>query len=204
MQKTMRRALTIALLMGIGETALAGQHTWDVNEVFSNSDGTIQFVEMREANGTPGETGLPSQQISSTVQGEAFFIGGGPLTPPTSNKFFLIATPAFAALAGAPTPDSIVPAANIPFFASSGDTITYSIYDSWNFGTVPTNGVSSLNRLTGVQNNSPTNYAGGTGQVDASSPAPSVPALNGLGVGLVAGLLLLAGIAIARRRTAAA
>ena len=204
MKNALRFALAIGLLAGIAESALAGQHTWDVNEVFSNADGSIQFVELREANGTPGETGLPSQQISSTVQGESFFIGGGPLTPPTSNKFFLIATPGFAALPGAPTPDSIIPAANIPFFATSGDTVVYSVYDSWNFGAVPTDGVNSLKRLGGPPENSPTNYAGQTGQVDAGSPAPSVPALNGLGIGLVAGVLLLAGIAIARRRTAAA
>ena len=200
MQTTMRCALVVTLLLG--RSALAGQHTWDVNEVFTNSDGTIQFVELVEANGTPGETGINGQTVSSTS--ETFPIGGSALTPPTSNKFFLIATPAFAALSGAPTPDRILPPGNIPFFSTGGDTVSYGPYDSWNFGAVPTNGVSSLNRLTGVQNNSPTNYAGGTGQVNAGTPAPQVPALNGVGVGLVAALLVLAGIAIARRRTAAA
>jgi hypothetical protein len=202
MKNALRFALAIGLLAGIAENALAGQHTWRVNEVFSNADGTIQFVELQEALGSPNEVGVPSQLISATNTGESFFIGGGPLTAPTSNKFFLIATPGFAALPGAPTPDSIIPAANIPFFATSGDTVVYSVYDNWVFGTVPTNGSDSLHRTgTSPAANTPTNYAGQSGQV---GPAPSVPALNGLGIGLVAGVLLLAGIAIARRRTAAA
>jgi hypothetical protein len=201
MKNALRFLLATAMLLVGAKNALAGAHTWDVNEVFSNAAGNIQFVELREANGTPGETGVNGQNLTST--GETFPIGGSALTPPTTNKFFLIATPDFAALPGAPTPDRILPAGNIPFFSTGGDTVSYGPYDSWNFGAVPTDGVNSLNRLGGPAN-SPTNYAGQTGQVDAGSPAPSVPALNGLGIGLVAGLLVLAGIAIARRRTAAA
>jgi hypothetical protein len=201
MKGAVRFAIALAILLGVAEKALAGQHTWDVNEVFSDATGNIQFVELWEAAGGAGEVNIHTLNVTST--GETFPIGGSALSPPTTNKFFLIATPAFAALPGAPTPDRILPAGNIPFFVTAGDTVSFVPYDSWNFGTVPTNGVLSLNRLTGQQNNSPTNYAGQSGQVDAT-PAPSVPALNGLGIGLVAGLLLLAGIAIARRRTAAA
>jgi hypothetical protein len=197
-----RFALVIALVLGIDGSALAGQHTWDVNEVFSDSTGQIQFVELWEAAGGAGEVNIHTLSVTSNT--ESFPIGGSALTPPTTNKFFLIATPAFAALPGAPTPDRILPPGNIPFFSTAGDTVSFVPYDSWNFGTVPTDGVNSLKRLGGPPANSPTNYAGQTGQVDAGSPAPSVPALNGLGIGLVAGLLVLAGIAIARRRTAAA
>jgi hypothetical protein len=186
-----------ALLVGLAQTALAGQHTWDVNEVFSNYDGTIQFVELREANGTPGETGINGVTVSSTS--ESFLIGGSALTPPTTNKTFLIATPAFAALPGAPTPDRILPASNIPFFSISGDTVNFGPYDSWNFGAVPINGTSSMNRIGGVALNSPTNYAGTTGSVVAGGPPPAVPALNGLGLGLAAALLLLGGAAVAIR-----
>ncbi len=67
-----------------------------MNEVFSNYDGTIQFGELIEANGTPGETGINGVTVSSTS--ESFLIGGSALTPPTTSKAFLIATPAFAAL----------------------------------------------------------------------------------------------------------
>lgn len=182
-----------ALLAGVAQTASAGQHTWDVNEVFSNASGTIQFVELREAAGTPGEVNVQSVTVASTT--ESFLIGGSALTPPTTSKFFLIATPGFAALPGAPTPDRILPPGNIPFFNTAGDTVSYGPYDSWVFGTVPTNGTSSLNRSGGVLLNSPTNYAGATGSVSVASPA-AAPALSGLGMGLAAALLLLAGTAV--------
>jgi hypothetical protein len=86
----------------------------------------------------------------------------------------------------------------VPFFSAAGDTVTYGPYDSWSFGTVPTNGVDSLNRTgsPAVRAASPTNYAGETG--------PAVPALEGLGIGLVVGLLRLAGIADALRNRAKA
>lgn len=55
---------------------------------------------------------------------------------------------------------------------------------------MPTNGTDSLDRLGGVGPNTPTNYAGVGGSVDAS---PSVPALPpALALGLVI-LLLGAG-----------
>jgi hypothetical protein len=198
MRKYMRCVVVSTLLVGVAQTALAGQHTWDVNEVFSDTTGNIQFVELVEANGTPGEVNINGVTVTST--GESFPIGGSPVAPPTSNKFFLIATPAFAALPGAPTPDRILPAGNIPFFSTSGDTVSYGPYDSWAFGTVPTNGTTSLNRSGGPLLNSPTNYAGTSGSVNAGGPTSiPVPALSGLSLGLAAGLLLLAGAAVVFR-----
>ena len=185
-----------ATLLGAAGTAHAGAHTWDVNEVFSNADRTIQFVELVEAGGGPGELGVPSQTISSLTK--SFTIGGGPLSPPTSNKFFLIATAAFAALPGAPAPDAIIPVGSIPFFATTGDTVSYGPYDSLVFLAVPTNGHLSLKRDLTTGLNSPTNYAGVSHAVDASGPAP-VPALNTLGMALVAGLLLVGGAALVLR-----
>ena len=52
------------LLTGI---ASAGIHTWDVNEVFSNSDGTIQFVELWESAGGADETGVGNGTITSAA-----------------------------------------------------------------------------------------------------------------------------------------
>ena len=35
--------------------AQASFHSWDINEIFSNEDGTIQFIEMRETQGLGGQ-----------------------------------------------------------------------------------------------------------------------------------------------------
>lgn len=159
--------------------ATAGIHTWDVREVFSNADGTIQFVELWEAAGTAFETGVGNGTVSSSTH--TFVMTEGAVAVPTTNKFFLLGTAAYAALPGAPQPDATIPAGFVPFFFNpAGDTVSFVGFDSWTFGAVPTNGTQSLDRLTGVGANSPTNYAGDTGSVDASGGGgPGVPLLPG-------------------------
>ena len=152
--------------------ASAGIHTWDVNEVFSNADGTIQYVELVD-NGTGGnEINVGNGSLSSSLQSISW--SQGQVSPPTTGRKYLIATPGFAALAGAPTPDVIMDPSNVPFFDVAGDSVAFGSWDSWTFAGVPTNGIDSLDRTAGVGQNSPENYAGETGSVDAS-PAPPPP-----------------------------
>ncbi len=189
-----------AVSFGVG-SAMAGSHTWDVNELFSNADGTIQFIELFEANGTPGEVNVQGHPISSDTKN--FNLPGSALTAPTTNKSLLIATQAFADLPNAPTPDYIIPAGLLPFFFSvNGDTIAYQPWDSLTFGAgvLPTDGTNSLNfdLTTGV--NSPTNYAGETGSVDASGPAATVPAASGWSVAAMWLLITTVAAIVARRR----
>ena len=162
--------LASALLAPLGSPLFAGAHTWDVNEIFSNADGTIQFIELQEANGTAGETGVGNGFVTSNTR--SFDIPAN-VVAPTTFKFLLFATPAFAALAGAPTPDHIFPAGSVPFFNINGDTIRYTPYDTRTFGVgvLPTDGVRSINKLLVSQVNSPTNYAGQTGSVNVGPPA---------------------------------
>jgi len=154
----------------------AGAHTWDVNEIFSNADGTIQFIELRETGGGDFETGVPSAFIVSNANN--YDIPPPNLVGPTGFRLLLFATDGYAALPGAPTRDYEIPA---NFFSVGGDTIQYSPYDSVTFapGTLPTDGIHSLNR-SGVSSlavgvNSPTNYAGDDGSVNAGPPPPPVP-----------------------------
>ena len=52
-------SLGISFLVAPG--AAAGIHTWDVHEVFSNADGSIQYVELWEANGGAGEVNVGNE-----------------------------------------------------------------------------------------------------------------------------------------------
>jgi hypothetical protein len=175
-----RSVVWLVSFLAAAQAVLAGAHTWDVNEVFMNADGTIWFIELREANGTPGETGLAGRPVTSLATGKSLTICCG-VAAPTTNKHYLIANAAFAALPGAPTPNHIeTNAANVnSFFSVAGDRVSYSPYDQWTFGAVPTDGINSMNRTGAplIRANSPTNYAGVTGSVDASGggPPPAVP-----------------------------
>jgi len=157
----------------------AGAHTWDVNEAFSTADGKIWFVELREANGTPGETGVGNHIVSSTLAQFTICINAPPgcgVTSPTSNKTLLFGNRAYAELAlaqGAPRPDQIVNTSS--FLNLAGDTLRYDPYDTWVAGPIPSDGILSRNRLgAGDAINSPQNYATNTGTVDAASYSPSV------------------------------
>ena len=88
----------------------------------------------------------------------------------------------------------------MPFFATAGDTVAFGGFDSWIFGAVPTNGTDSLDRLTGVGPNSPTNYTGATGSVNANPP-PGVPASSPIAIAVMTSMLVLAGaVALQSRR----
>ncbi|MBI1825183.1 MAG: hypothetical protein HY287_17480 [Planctomycetes bacterium] len=109
------------------------------------------------------------------MNGSSFLIPSN-IVGNTANKFLLFATPAFAALPNAPTPDYIIPA---HFFAINGDTVHWAPafnYDNFTFssGALPTDGINSI-QITNFNthsfvtgSNSPTNFAGPPGHVDAS------------------------------------
>ena len=89
MNATQRKILLRAAICGwtalLAGSARAGNHTWNVNEIFSNFDGTIQFIELFEANGAANEVGMPGQTISTNAHN--FVLPGETLEPPTTNKF---------------------------------------------------------------------------------------------------------------------
>jgi hypothetical protein len=154
----------------------AGSHLWKINELFSSADGTVQFIELHECCGATGEIFMRGLEVTSLATGSVFRFPET-LTAPTSRRYLLLATDAFAALPGAPEPDYTLPAR---FFDPNGDTIWYSQarnYDRFVFsrGDLPVDGINSIHVTdyvsdvftTGV--NSPANYSGETGSVDASS-----------------------------------
>jgi hypothetical protein len=150
----------------LAQGAQAASHLWRFNEVFSSADGTVQFIEMKECCGAQNETYLGGKWIRSVATGHQYtFPHNIPCSNCTANRHLLIATPAFAALPGAPEPDYILPPE--AFFSITGDTLQYWMYGAatWTFGAVPTNGVDSLARNGTVGPNSPTNFAGETGSV---------------------------------------
>ena len=192
--------LTALLSVTFTTTTMAGSHLWRFNEVFSDASGKIQFVELKESAGASSETLLINKWVESDTTGQQFIFPEN-LVPPTSNKYLLLATAAFADLPGAPTPAYIVPDG---FFSLGGDTLSYWTYPAatmtWLAGEVPTDGILSLNIDGSTSANSPTNYAGETGFVAGSG---AVPAASSWGVTVLALVILAAGSLLwVRRRQA--
>ncbi len=176
--RSLRTALCVLVfLLGIVPVS-GGVHLWRVKEIFSNADGTIQFIELATCCGSTGENFLANQRVTSTTNAFTFPAN---VAGSTLNKHVLLATAGFAALPGAPAPDHI---SVDRFFSTTADTITFAGYDTLIFtaGRLPTDGRTSLNKdpndatdTTFTATNSPTNYAGQTGSVVVVSGAPAVP-----------------------------
>ncbi len=156
--------------------AQAGSHLWRINEVFSSADGVVQFIEMKECCGASSEIFLDDKWVRSDATTNQFTFPAN-LSGNTANRHLLLGTAAFAALPGAPMPDYIIPA---NFFDLDADTVRYWFYDqsplTFSSGQLPLDGERSLNDAglpannTVVALNSPTNYAGESGQVQVNPP----------------------------------
>lgn len=168
MKITIRLVPLFALCFLAAPRVEAASHQWRFHELFSNADGTVQFIEMKECCGFTTEHELGGKWVL-VVEADHQYNFRGNLTGNTANRHLLLATQGFADLPGAPAPDHILPDG---FLAVEGDVLEYWQYAAatWDYGALPTDGISSLNPDGSTGVNSPTNYAGETGTVDLSVP----------------------------------
>ncbi len=161
---TVVRRLRIALLTAavssllMPTSAQASFHLWRFSEIYSNCDGTVQFIEF--------ETNFPNQHLLAThtltSNSSSFVFPTNLGSSTTENRRFLVATAAFKGLGG-PSPDYTLPDG---FIDASGDTVTLVGADSVTFASLPTDGILSADRFGGTALNSPENFAGATGSID--------------------------------------
>lgn len=201
----MQRSLLFALAAGallVTPTLRAAQHLWDFQELYTNSDGSIQFIEM--ASDSSGQQFLGGFTITikqgATILNTFTFssnlalnspLSGHPNTASTTlNQTMLIATANFTSLFGI-VPDYILPAGFLT--TGAGKTLNFNVspVEIVNIDTLPTNGIMSLDAMsandlpTAVAINptaNPSNFRGETGTV----PEPVSGALAGFGLILLA------------------
>lgn len=157
----LRRTLTILLLWAAALPAAAAFHLWTMNELYSNADGSVQFLELTAITG--GQQFLAGHELTSASGATTHtFTFTTNLPGDTSGRRFLVGTTGYAALSGVPSPDYVVPNG---FFFPGGGTITFaSGADTWNHGPTPSPNLS-LNRNGSTAVNSPRNFANQTGVI---------------------------------------
>ena len=178
MRNSLRR--TCGVLFALVATAAAAEfHTFQIDEIFSNADGTVQYVVLHESAGMNGENLLMGQSlVSNSPAGTRTYVftknlpGGscgyyGCMSSPTAHRRVLIATSGFVAL-GLITPDYVIPDG---FLATDHGSVNYASVDSINYAALPTDGASALYRDGTTRQNLATNFAGTTAVV----PAPAGP-----------------------------
>jgi hypothetical protein len=181
---------TVALAvwtLTVATPAWARFHLWDIQEVFSNEAGTIQFIELSTTSA--GQQLLRGHGISvqddTEILSQFDFLSN--LAAGTANKSFLVGTQSLADLAGGVTPDYIIPAGFIDL--ADAILVDFAGVDTFLLAGLPLDGMNSLDR-SGLSNTAtPVNYAGETGIV----PEP------GTGLLMMTGLM---GLALRRRRNA--
>jgi hypothetical protein len=96
--------------------AQASFHTFRIDQIYSNTDGSVQYVVLKEAQGASGQNLWGGRQFTTTNAArqnkQITFPSNLPSTS-TAQKSVLLATAGFAAL-GLVTPDYTIPARFIP------------------------------------------------------------------------------------------
>jgi hypothetical protein len=177
----MKRWLCSSLwaLLFAASAASAEFHLFQIEQLFSNADGSVQFVVLHEFTGTNGENFWANNPLVSMHAGtpnRTFIFPNNLPSSATAGKRVLVASQGFAAL-GIVTPDYTVQNGFLP---TNGGTVSYSGVDSVTFPSLPTDGVTAINRNGQPIPNVATNFAGQTGSVTAAAPPPTIVPVAGV------------------------
>ncbi len=159
----------VALALG-APLAHATFHTFRIDQLYSNADGTVQFVVLVEAAGSDGQNLWAGRSLRATsAQGAVQQITFPSNLPSasTAGRRVLVATAGFAAL-GIVAPDYTIPAGFLPL---GGGTLNFAGVDPITFGAMPADGVTALTRAGTPTPNVATNFAGASGSVKAGPAA---------------------------------
>ena len=181
-----RHLSAAAALLFAAPAAFASYHTFQIEQIYSNADGSVQFIVMHESLRADGESFWNGNMLTSTHAGvsQTFTFrkdlpGGSPgdgygygmMPSPTANKRVLIATQGFAAL-GLVTPDFVMPNG---FLATGGGTLNYAGVDQITYSSLPTDGTHAIDRGSVEIPNVATNFAGASASVAAAAVTAFTP-----------------------------
>ena len=132
------RVLVVFAAALFASFAHAAFHLFRVDQVYSNADGNVQYVVMREVTGSDGENFWQGNALTTTGASgmQQFRFPANLPSPSTASRSVLIATGGFAAL-GVVTPDYTIPAGFIP---RAGGTLNYAGVDTITLPALPTDG----------------------------------------------------------------
>jgi len=174
------RSCVLTALLFVTFAALADFHEFRIEQIFSNADGTVQFVVMHNIGGNGegfwlGHTLTSSDGVSPT---KVFPFPSNLPSQTTAGRRVLIATPGFAAL-GLVTPDYIIPNGFLPL---TNGVVNYAGVDQvppvqvpqMRYAALPTDG-RAIDHGGNPIPNVATNFAGASASVQAAPATPGGP-----------------------------
>jgi hypothetical protein len=182
----MSRLLNFAAALGLcAWTSVAGAsyHTYEITQIYSNADGTIQFVLLQEIASQNGENLLAGRTLTATRGGftKTYVFPNDLPSFSTAGRYVLIATQGYVDAAASVSqfasvfPDYVIPNQFVP---TDGGIVNYAGVDQVNFGPLPADGQLALYTPSSAANyvalNQARNFAGGV----ATLPALAVTAVE--------------------------
>jgi hypothetical protein len=153
--------VAVACAAACAAPAQAAFHDFRIDQVFSNADGSVQYVVIRESMGHNGEHVWAGQVLRTAnaagASKQLSFPANLPSTA-TASRSVLVATDGFAAL-GLVTPDYTMPARFIP---TDGGTLNYAGVDQITLPALPVDGATAINRSGAPVQATPRNFANAT------------------------------------------
>jgi hypothetical protein len=156
------------MLAFVASAASASFHTFQIDEIFSNADGSVQYVVLHEAANFNGQSFLAGHTFTSTEMSttQSFTFDSDLSGGNTAGQRVLIASQGFAQM-GLVQPDYVVPNGFLPL---TNGTLNYAGVDQVSYTALPTDGVSALDRGGMTVHNLAVNFAGASGSVTATTP----------------------------------
>ena len=165
----MKRILAWCIAAGLvfaASAASAAFHLFNITQVFSNADGTVQFIVLETGfNGENPWTGHELTSMGPAGTKKYTFQSNLPFT--TRNKKVLVATEGFAAL-NLVTPDYVIPNG---FIAIPSGSIDFAGVSTVTYSNLPSDGVTAINFRGEPMQNLATNFAGASASVGSTPPA---------------------------------
>lgn len=190
--RSKKTVICVALFFTLStRLAFADFHFWTINEVFSDADGTVQFIELTTTE--DGQDALNGHSLVSidTNQNQKTLSFLTDLSGTTSNRSVLIATEEFTTLTGL-SADYVIDNNFIPI---SGGSLNFgegtSLFE-FTQPMLPLNGEQSLDGNAQPQTATPTNFSGLSAMLaadsyasfDAGSSVMRVPVADIPGIGI--------------------
>jgi hypothetical protein len=163
----------VVLLSLCATAARALPGTFHIDQIYSNADGSVQFVVIRDDGQNDCDSG-ENKWAGQTL------VGSGPArvnkyvfptdlsSCRTSGKRMLIGSQGFAAL-GLVTPDYVIPNG---FVQIPQGLVVFASITSVGYMALPNDGVHAIDELGHVVQNVATNFAGASASVDPAGATP--------------------------------
>ena len=178
MHRILRSGVAVILLFA-ANTALAAFHLFSIEQIYSNADGTVQFVVLHQPSGPNGENQWGGLSLTSSGPAGPLKDFTFPSNLPsslTSGKRVLVATQGFANL-GIVAPNFVIPNG---FLQVPNGTVNYAGVSQVTYTNLPTDGVMAIDATGQAIQNLATNFAGTSASVSATTPPGAISPVPGI------------------------